>query len=198
LIVHPRPGYPFTLGLQIAYALDQAGLSVRTRAQNLGNEPLPFGAGQHPYFTVGTPLVDDVLLCIPGETRLELDPRRRLPTGEHVPVEDTDFDFRTPRQIGSLVLDECFCDLDRSNDGNVRVNLASIDGQRQLTVWLAEPYRYVQAFSGDTLLPEKRRRGLAIEPMTCPPNAFRTGVDVLVLEPEQAVELAWGVNFRIR
>lgn len=198
LILHPRPGYPFTLGLQIAYTLDDAGLAVHTHAQNLGKEPLPFGAGQHPYFTLGTALVDEIELCIPAASRLEVDEARRLPTGRALPVGGTAFDFRAPCQVGALLLDECFSDLSRDADGKVRVTLSTPDGARRLMVWMAEPYRYVQAFSGDTLAPERRRRGLAIEPMTCPPNAFRSQTDLLVIEPEAAVDLAWGVNLQIR
>jgi aldose 1-epimerase len=50
-------------------------------------------------------------------------------------------------------------------------------------------------FSGDTLAPERRRQGLAIEPMTCPPNAFRSGRDLIVLRPGEATVLEWGVEF---
>lgn len=198
LILHPRPGYPFSLGLQLAYTLDEGGLSVHTRAQNLGREPLPFGAGQHPYFTLGTPLVDDLVLSIPSASRLEVDAERRLPTGRQLPVDGTEFDFRAPRQIGPAPLDECYTDPVRDADGNVRVKVSTPDGKRELTVWMAEPYRYVQAFSGDTLAAERRRRGLAIEPMTCPPNAFRSQADLLVLEPDAVVDLAWGSNLQIR
>ena len=35
---------------------------------------------------------------------------------------------------------------------------------------------------------------VAIEPMTCPPNAFVTGDDLLVLEPGQAVTHTWGIQ----
>jgi len=31
--------------------------------------------------------------------------------------------------------------------------------------------------------PRLARRGLAVEPMTCPPDAFRSGIDLIVLEP---------------
>ena len=40
------------------------------------------------------------------------------------------------------------------------------------------------AYTGDTLDPvDRRRRGIAIEPMTCPPNALRTGTDLIRLDP---------------
>jgi aldose 1-epimerase len=55
-------------------------------------------------------------------------------------------------------------------------------------------YRYAQIFTGDTLAPNRRRRGLAVEPMTCPANAFRSGVDLIVLRPGEAVTLEWGIT----
>ncbi|MBV9133873.1 MAG: aldose 1-epimerase family protein [Chloroflexi bacterium] len=194
LIVHPRPGYPFTLGLTLTYSLSDEGLTVHTRARNLGAEPLPFGAGQHPYFTVGTPTVDTAVLHVSAQARLEFDAERRLPTGRSLPVAGTEFDFQTPRAIGATVLDDCFTDLAADRDGLVHVSLSAQDGERHVDVWMKNPYTYVQVFTGDTIAPERRRQGLAIEPMTCPPNAFRTGTHVITIEPEAAVELEWGAS----
>src|SRR5262252_61852 len=81
LTLHPRPGYPFLLELEIDYSLDAGGLKVRTTARNRGERRLPFGAGQHPYFTVGTPRVDQATLQFAAASRLEMDPERLVPTG---------------------------------------------------------------------------------------------------------------------
>src|SRR5205085_4360570 len=51
-VLHAQLGYPFTLGLEIVYTLSGTGLRVAITATNLGSEPLPYGAGQHPYFRV--------------------------------------------------------------------------------------------------------------------------------------------------
>jgi aldose 1-epimerase len=193
-LLRPRPGYPFSLGLEIEYTLADTGLTVRTTARNRGTTPLPFGAGQHPYFTVGTPLVDAAVLELPTRARLELDTQRGLPTGTVRPVADTALDYTVPRSIGSTILDDCFCDLVRGDDGRARASLSDPSSGRRLTVWLGAAYRYLQVFSGETLAPERRRQSLAIEPMTCPPNAFRTGTDLITLQPDQSVELEWGVT----
>jgi aldose 1-epimerase len=190
--VYPRPGYPFTLDLEIEYALDDAGLTVRTTAHNGGSRALPFGAGQHPYFTLGSPLVDTNELQLPARALVELDDARRLPTGQLLPVAGSAFDFRTSRQIGSLQIDACFTDLIREGDGRARVVLSDPQSRSSVTIWMDERYRYVQAFSGETLAPERRRRGLAVEPMTCPPHALQTGTDLIVLQPDETCTLAWG------
>jgi len=194
-VVHPRAGYPFTLALEIEYALDEdLGLTVRTRAHNRGTTPLPFGAGQHPYFSVGTPSVDAALLHVPARGHVELEPERLLPTGRIGQIAGGALDYTTPRLIGAAVVDDCFCDLVRDVDGQARVSLSEPPSGRRLTVWVGGRYRYVQVFTGDTLAPERRRQGLAIEPMTCPPNAFRTGTDVITLDPDESVDLEWGVT----
>jgi len=48
-VLHPQPGYPFTLRLRVEYALLDEGLSVRTTAENIGERACPFGVGHHPY-----------------------------------------------------------------------------------------------------------------------------------------------------
>ena len=192
--LYPRPGYPFTLDLQIEYSLDDSGITIRTTAHNVGQRRLPFGAGQHPYFTVGTALIDSAELQLPAQSRLELDPERRLPTGNTQPVAGSSFDFRQSKPIGSLVVDECFADLAHDADRQARVALSDPSSAKSLVIWMDERYRYIQAFTGDTLTADRRRQGLAIEPMTCPPDALRTGTDLIVLEPDESITLAWGVS----
>ena len=46
-------------------------------------------------------------------------------------------------------------------------------------------------FTGDR--PDVQRRGLAVEPMTCPPNAFRSGDDLIRLDPGASVTTTWGI-----
>src|SRR5262249_40073351 len=72
---HPRPGSPFTLDLAVDYALGDDGLTVHTTATNLGGEPCPFGAGAHPYVTLGAPPVDGLLLRVPAASVLQSDER---------------------------------------------------------------------------------------------------------------------------
>jgi len=61
-----------------------------------------------------------------------------------------------------------------------------------VTVWADDAWPYVQLFSGD--LPDIRRRGFAVEPMTCPPNAFNTGEGLLRLEPGETFTGTWGIR----
>lgn len=96
----------------------------RPAPEMLGNRPLPFGAGQHPYLTVGTPQVDDASLLLVAGSRLEMDSERKVPSGILLSMAGTALDFRTPRSIGSQVLDECFTDLARDDSGKAHVSLS--------------------------------------------------------------------------
>ncbi len=185
LDLYPQPGYPFTLALSVEYRLGPGGLSVATTAANRGDRPCPYGAGAHPYLTVGTDLIDAALLQVPADTRLETDDRG-IPTGSTA-VDGTPSDFRVARPIGDLVLDTAFTDL----AGNEAVLLAA-DGRRA-TVWWDSAYRWLMVFTGDTLDAGRRRKGLALEPMTCAPNAFVTGDGLRVLQPEESWTTTWGI-----
>ena len=189
-VLHPEPGYPFALALRIEYSLGDDGLTVRTGATNVGAAACPFGSGMHPYFTLGTTAVDEVTLTVPGRTFLGSGPRGLPRTAQ--PVEATDYDFHAPRRLGSTQLDTTFTDLDRDDDGLARVHLRDDGAGREVTVWADDAYTHFQLFTGDPL-PDVNRRSLAVEPMTCPPNAFRTGEGVVRLEPGAAWAGAWGI-----
>jgi aldose 1-epimerase len=190
LVLHPQTGYPFTLVLAIDYRLGEDGLSVTTQATNVGDGPCPYGAGAHPYLTAGAPTVDVCTLSAPGARRL-LSDEQSIPVGSE-PVQGTDFDFRTPRPIGALRLDTCYCELARDMDGRARVQLSAPSGDT-VTLWQDASYPYLMVFTGDTLAPDRRRRGLAVEPMTCAPNALASGDGLLRLEPGETAVSCWGI-----
>jgi aldose 1-epimerase len=190
-LLHPQPGYPHSLLLAVEYRLGSEGLAVRTTATNIGASACPYGAGAHPYLTLGTPSVDSVVLQSPGHTRLTSD-ERGIPTGAE-PVEGSEYDFRRPRPIGKTKLDTAFADLERDNDGRARVRLASPGGNHATTFWLDESYRYLMLFTGDPL-PDVNRRSLGIEPMTCAPNAFQSGDGLVILEPGESLAACWGIE----
>jgi aldose 1-epimerase len=192
-LLHPQPGYPFALRLQVGYELSADGLRVTTTATNEGDADLPYGEGHHPYLAAGPGLrVDDCTLTLPAATRLLTDDRL-LPTGTE-PVEGTPFDLRGGRPVGGLVVDDCFTDLARDADGTAEVRLVRPDGSGA-AVWMDASYGYLQVFTGDVVEPPSRRRqGLAVEPMTCPPDAFRSGEALVRLAPGESTTGTWGIR----
>ena len=109
------------------------------------------------------------------------------------PVEGTERDFRKPKPIGGTVLDHAFTDLKRDDDGRARVCVHEPGSGAGLTLWVDEGYAYLMVFTGDPL-PDVNRRSLAVEPMTCPPNAFRTGEALIRLEPGETFAGSWGLT----
>jgi len=148
-VLHPQPGYPFTLRLRVAYSLGTGGLTVRTTAENVGDRACPFGVGHHPYVAAPTGRVDDLVLDGESIGSQKLDDTRRMKAPWRMQVGD-------------------------------------------VTVWADDAWKHVQLFTGDDK-PDVARRALAVEPMTCPPNAFRTGEDLIRLEPGESFSGAWGI-----
>jgi len=189
--LRPQPGYPFSLALRLEYALSERGLRVTTTVTNVGREDCPYGSGMHPYLTLGTETVDSLLLSAPGRTVLRTDDRG-IPVDSDL-VDGTAYDFGKSRPLGNVKLDHAFTDLERGADGLARVELTDPEGGRTLALWVDESYSYLQLFTGDPL-PDVARRSLAVEPMTCPPNAFRTGESLVVLSPEESTTSTWGLG----
>jgi aldose 1-epimerase len=192
--LRPSPAYPFALRLSIEYRLGRDGLTVVVDADNIGDDDLPFGIGFHPYLTLGTRSIDSIRLRVPALDRLIADDRG-LPVGR-VPVASTEFDFTQRRPVGVTVLDTAYTDLQRDADGRARVELDHPDGACRATLWCDERFGYLMVYSGDTLEPSQRRTGLAVEPMSCPPDAFRSGTDVAVIRPGGRWTGSWGISPR--
>lgn len=187
----PLQGYPFSLDVRVSYHLDETGLSVTTAATNIGDRPAPYASGQHPYLSPGAGNVDDCTLHLHADTRILTDPERQLPVGRE-DVAGTRYDFRDGRRIEHLAIDDAFTDLHRDERGRSWLRLERPDG-RVTSLWVDEAYPVIEIFTGDTLAPDRRRRGLGTEPMTCPPNAFQSGDEVIRLEPGDTSSASWGV-----
>jgi len=193
-VLYGRPGYPFCLELTAEYRLTATGgLRVSVTASNAGSRPAPYGTGQHPYLTAGTPLVDECELELPADRWLPADDRG-IPKGDPEDVTGTPYDFRAARSLAGARLDHAFTGLTFGPDERAWVRLSGPAGQ--VAFWAGRGYRWLQAFTGDALDPAHRRRAIAIEPMTCPPNAFVTGTDLLVLQPGDSITHAWGIEVR--
>ena len=192
--LRPQQGWEWSLDLSVTYALTATGLTVTPCARNVGTDAAPFGFGAHPYLSVGEDRVDEVEVRIPAASLLDVDDRL-LPVGLAA-VDDTDHDFRKPRLLGELALDTAYTNVVADADGCWRVTLAHPHTGRVVTLWAdASAYPWLQVFTGDSLpLPARRASGIAVEPMTCPPDAFNTGDDLLVLAPGQEFAASWGIT----
>lgn len=170
----PQPGYPFALELGAAYRLDDGGLRVTLTATNVGPDAAPYATGHHPYLTVGR-RVDECVLTLPASTWCAMS-ERGLPSPA-TDVAGTAYDFREPRPIGDLVIDHPFSGLTE----HPTVVLADPESGREVRLSAGDGFGWLHLYTGDNSTGP--RRSLAVEPTTGPPDAFRSGVDLLVLEP---------------
>lgn len=203
-------GYPFEFALQVDFELTEAELRMRARALNTGSGPAPFGFGFHPWLSGGAgELVDEAQLVIPAAHWYETN-ERLIPTGvrpfddgtavpaDHVSDDSACMvckDFRALRLIGGTVLDDAFGQPRRGDDGWSRARLKGTD-LREVVVGMGPGFRTWQACTGDGLDEDLARRAIAIEPMTCPPNAFaagEAGVDFDVVAPGDELVVEWSV-----
>ena len=192
LLLHPSPDYPFLSEIEVAYHLGSLGLTVTTTVTNRDVVPIPFGLGFHPYLAVTTPTIEGAELEVPARAYIALNPRR-LPTGEILPVVGHAVDFTKRKSLSGHELDVTFTELMRDDLGLATVLLADSAGG-EVEISMDRNFPYVQVFTGDTLERGRRRTAVAVEPMTCPPDALRSGKDMVVLEPGQH----WAGSWRMR
>jgi len=191
--VRPQPGYEWPLILDVTYGLDASGLTVSMRAANAGRQRAPFGVGFHPYLTVGAASIDGLELIVPASAYLDPDASSEQPA--MAPVAMTPRDFTQPRHVGTIQLDTAFGQLVRGDDGRAVARLSNpIDG-RSVELWVDEQYRYLMVYTGEHVWePERRRTAVVVEPMTCPVDAFRSGVDLIELDPGETWLGRWGLR----
>lgn len=187
--IHPQDGYPFHVDLRMTYALGSAGLSCELSARNSGEVEAPYGCASHCYLVGGAGRVDDWTLELDAGQYLEVTSDRLLPIGLR-DVAGTTFDLREGPLLGDVFIDHAFTNLGRNTAGWSRARLLAADGHGVSISWDAtQPW--VQVHTADRPEPHLHRCGLAIEPMTCPPDAFNSGTDVITLSPGGYHEARW-------
>lgn len=192
ITVFPQKGWDTTLLATITHQLSERGLVVTVEAQNSGDRAVPFGYAAHPYFTVGEQTVDEIEVTVPAAKFLDVDDRL-LPISLE-PVDGRPEDLRGGTAVGDRNLDTAFTDLaiDPEYDG-WRIRLAL--GDRETFIWADAQHRWTQIYTGA----DRRDLGIAVEPMTCGPDAFNSEVtadNVIVLEPQDSYQGRWGVYGR--
>ena len=148
--------------------------------------------GFHPYLGLGAP-VDGLEMLVPAGTHSPV-PADRDERPVPVDVTGRPLDFRSGRAVGSTVLDTVFGDLARGADGRAVVHLTDPASAQGVRLWVDESFPYLMVYSADGVLPaERQRQSLAVEPMTCPPHAFRSGADLITLAPGESWTGTWGL-----
>ncbi|WP_434993541.1 aldose 1-epimerase family protein [Arthrobacter sp. Ld5] len=191
--IEPTEAYPFTVALHAHFTVDAQGFRTSVTATNTGSRRAPYGVCPHPYLVAGSSPLDEWVLELPAATVLAVTPDRLLPVAKE-PVAGTPFDFRAAHPLGDVQIDHAFTDLERDAAGRALVRVTDpAHGTGTTMVW-DEGCPWVQIHTADLpLKPESTRLGLAVEPMTCPPDAFNSGEDLIVLEPGETHRTGWTI-----
>lgn len=198
--IQPETAYPWRVVVTTTFALGPDGLTQSVSARNDSAEPAPWGTGPHPYLVAGEGRVDGWTLELPAAEVLAVTPDRLIPTGL-APVDADDparFDFRVARPIGAAEIDHAYTGLARDAEGIAHVRVTGADGMGAEMSWDAS-CPWVQIHTADTPDAGSTRLGLAVEPMTCAPDAFNAaGYDydagLIMLEPEASATASWRIR----
>jgi aldose 1-epimerase len=190
-----QSGYPWTVDLHVLYDLSADGLTVTQTATNLSDRPAPYASGAHPYLTAGAGPVDGWELTLPASLRLLADDRQ-IPVADEE-VAGTPYDFRVARPLRDTALDHAFGELTRDNSGVATVQVRDPETGQGAALWLDAQHPWVMVFSADAGW-DPPRQALAVEPMTAPPDAFRSGRDLVTLAPSgeagDELSVSWGIR----
>jgi aldose 1-epimerase len=196
----PQTGYPWRIVIETTFALDADGLTQTVKATNESPDAAPWGTGPHPYLVAGAGHVDDWTLDLPADEVLAVTPDRLSPIGlRTVDADDpARFDFREARQIGTVEIDHAYTALSRDAEGLATVRVMDAAGSGVEMVW-DSACPWVQIHTSDKGVGKPgHRTGLAVEPMTCAPDAFNADrydydAGLIVLDPGASATASWRI-----
>lgn len=198
-VIQPQTFYPWRLVITTTFSLGPDGLTQSVTAHNESEQPAPWGTGPHPYLVAGDGRVDGWTLELPAAQVLAVTPDRLIPTGlVAVDADDPErFDFRSPRVIGAAEIDHAYSGLIRDADGYATVRVTDAAGSGVQMTWDAT-CPWVQVHTADKPDPAQSRLGLAVEPMTCAPDAFNASsydydAGLIEIEPAASVTASWRI-----
>jgi aldose 1-epimerase len=178
-------GYPFENMIEIHYKWDEQNqFECTTKITNLSDGSMPVGQGWHPYYTAGNVSVDELYIQFPSKEILDLN-EKGIPTGKKSLYKN----FNSLSQLGKTNFDSCFV-LDSESE-NAEITIENRKENITYKIWQQtgiNKYNYLQVYTPPS------RTSIAIEPMTCAPNAFNTGDGLIVLAPQERISFVWGIK----
>lgn len=177
-------GFPFPFRIEITYTMHlDNGFTSETFIQNTGNQEMPLGDGWHPYFQINGIEIDQLELQLPNCQKLHVD-KEMIPTGRVEAYKD----FSSRTRLANTHFDDCFLLEKQEIAKTILYDPAKGLG---LEVWQDSSdtqYSYLQLFTPDD------RKSIAIEPMSCPPNALNSKIGLNILRPQESWVSKWGAT----
>lgn len=142
----------------------------------------PFGAGFHPYLTAGGAPLGECRLRVPARTMLKTKADGTV-TGRKAVTAD--FDLTHGPLLSGRTIDHAFTDLPAEG-----WTAELIHGPSGFVVRMIADSPWVQIYTGERI----DRAGVAVEPMSCPPNALNSGEDLIHLEPGNWFRMGYSIE----
>ena len=137
--------WPFAHTITLTYRVSEGALEVKTRLDNLSNEPMPVVIGFHPIYELPDGNRNDWTVSLDAKTHW-IEIPERLPTGETQPIENFFGGDRTKIELKKYgLVDDVFTDLVR--DGNGRATMKLMYNGKELHAILGPKYKTVLAWS---------------------------------------------------
>ncbi|MBN9194356.1 aldose 1-epimerase family protein [Microbacterium sp.] len=201
--VEAQAGYPWRMLVRTTFSLNSEGLTQSVTATNEGLSPAPWGTSAHPYLVAGSGRVDDWTLELPADSVVHATPDRLIPAGL-TPVDAAQperYDFRVARPIGAAQIDNAFTGIARDEAGLATLRLTDGAGAGVAMVW-DQSCPWVQLFTSDQpggADDPAHRAAVAVEPMTCAPDAFNAAAyaydaGLIVVEPGASTTAQWRIE----
>ena len=195
-VLGARPGYPWQLRVRVVFRLEPDGLHQEVVVVNESERPAPVGIGGHPYLLGGVSIdaaVDQWTLTAAADRVVLSSADRMLPERIVAVEEEPDLDFRVGRAIDRTVLNHCYTGWHRTDDGLAGVTVRGADGHGARITWDRRA-EWAQIYSAEEQVGGVHRAALAVEPMTCPPDAFNSGTDLQSVPPGAQVDAGWVIS----
>ncbi len=170
-------GYPFALNVYVKYKYEKNKLTIKVIGENVGERPLPFAPGWHPYFKTPSESIEDLILSIDADYLVKTDEDLIPLKGEegYIDIEQfPNFNFRSNRSkkeraINGRILDVCYAGLRQNGNGYFESSIYDHSNNFKITMFQKEGAIFL--YTGDTL-DFGKRRSVALEPMKFLTNAF--------------------------
>ncbi|MDS2173304.1 hypothetical protein Q7C18_11385 [Nesterenkonia sp. CL21] len=197
-VLEASEGYPFTLEFVLFYRVSSdvglaATLMARQPVAPGGDDdadsfeaanaaPALYGAGFHPYLRAGSAPLDECRLKLPAHTVVSLDPAGKVASRETV---SGDLDLTGGPLLVGRSIDHAYTGFPEEG-----WTAELVHGPTGFVVRMIADTPWAQIYTGERM----DRAGVAVEPMTCPPDAFNSGEDVVYLAPGQWHRVGYSIE----
>lgn len=177
-----EPGFPFEFQINITYTLHENDtLEIETIVTNDGESTMPFGLGFHPYFKT-TEGINQSNITFPPCNEIIADDKL-IPTGK-----SKTFLAKASKLKGKdCQFDTCF---ELTDSKNIEFQLEDTKTGKRIAI----SGQSLKEFPFFQLYTPANRESIAIEPMTCPANAFNSKIGLQILQPDKVYTFNWKIK----